>query len=148
MRILILNGPNLNVLGARDTNHYGSKSLRDVLTLLKDTADQLGVEIDHLQSNHEGKLIDYIQQESGNSDGIVINGGALTHYGLSVRDALNDAKLPVVEIHISNIHSREEYRRHSVVEDLAVGQIAGLGWRGYSLALESIVDHIRSTESQ
>ena len=148
MRILILNGPNLNVLGARDINHYGSKTLRDVLTLLKDTADQLGVEIDHLQSNHEGKLIDYIQQESGNIDGIVINGGALTHYGLSVRDALNDAKLPVVEIHISNIHSREEYRRHSVVEDLAVGQIAGLGWRGYSLALESIVDHIRSTESQ
>ena len=92
MRILILNGPNLYVLGARDTNHYGSKTLRDILTLLKDTADQLGVEIDHFQSNHEGKLIDYIQQESGNSDGIVINGGALPHYGLSVRDALNDAK--------------------------------------------------------
>ena len=147
MRILILNGPNLNVLGARDKSHYGDKTLDDVLTDVKDTADRLGVDIDNFQSNHEGKLIDYIQQESGNSDGIVINGGALTHYGLSVKDALTDAKLPVVEIHISNIHSREEYRRHSVVEDLAVGQIAGLGWRGYSLALESIVEHIRSIES-
>ena len=147
MRILILNGPNLNVLGARDKSHYGDKTLDDVLTDVKDTADRLGIDIDHFQSNHEGKLIDYIQQESGNSDGIVINGGALTHYGLSVRDALNDAKLPVVEIHISNIHSREKYRQHSVVEYLAVGQIAGLGWRGYSLALESIVEHIRSIES-
>ena len=147
MRILILNGPNLNVLGARDTSHYGYKTLDDVLTDVKDTAGRLGVDIDHFQSNHEGKLIDYIQQESGNSDGIVINGGALTHYGLSVKDALTDAKLPVVEIHISNIHSREKYRQHSVVEYLAVGQIAGLGWRGYSLALESIVEHIRSIES-
>ena len=147
MRILILNGPNLNVLGARDKSHYGDKTLDDVLTDVKDTAGRLGVDIDHFQSNHEGKLIDYIQQESGNSDGIVINGGALTHYGLSVKDALTDAKLPVVEIHISNIHSREKYRQHSVVEYLAVGQIAGLGWRGYSLALESIVEHIRSIES-
>ena len=147
MRILILNGPNLNVLGARDKSHYGDKTLDDVLTDVKDTADRLGVDIGHFQSNHEGKLIDYIQQESGNSDGIVINGGALTHYGLSVKDALTDAKLPVVEIHISNIHSREKYRQHSVVEYLAVGQIAGLGWRGYSLALESIVEHIRSIES-
>ena len=147
MRILILNGPNLNVLGARDKSHYGDKTLDDVLTDVKNTADRLGVDIDHFQSNHEGKLIDYIQQESGNSDGIVINGGALTHYGLSVKDALTDAKLPVVEIHISNIHSREKYRQHSVVEYLAVGQIAGLGWRGYSLALESIVEHIRSIES-
>jgi len=147
MRILILNGPNLNLLGARDKSHYGDKTLDDVLTDVKDTADRLGVDIDHFQSNHEGKLIDYIQQESGNSDGIVINGGALTHYGLSVKDALTDAKLPVVEIHISNIHSREKYRQHSVVEYLAVGQIAGLGWRGYSLALESIVEHIRSIES-
>ena len=147
MRILILNGPNLNVLGARDTSHYGYKTLDDVLTDIKDTADRLGVDIGHFQSNHEGELINYIQQESGNSDGIVINGGALTHYGLSVRDALTDAKLPVVEIHISNIHSREEYRRYSVVDDLAVGQIAGLGWRGYSFALECIVEHIRSIES-
>ncbi len=147
MRILILNGPNLNVLGARDKSHYGDKTLDDVLTDVKDTADRLGIDIDHFQSNHEGKLIDYIQQESGNSDGIVINGGALTHYGLSVKDALTDAKLPVVEIHISNIHSREKYRQHSVVEYLSVGQIAGLGWRGYSLALESIVEHIRSIES-
>ena len=147
MKILILNGPNLNVLGARDKSHYGYKTLDDVLTDVKDTADRLGIDIDHFQSNHEGKLIDYIQQESGNSDGIVINGGALTHYGLSVKDALTDAKLPVVEIHISNIHSREKYRQHSVVEYLAVGQIAGLGWRGYSLALESIVEHIRSIQS-
>ena len=147
MRILILNRPNLNVFGARDKSHYGDKTFDDVLTDVKDTADRLGVDIDHFQSNHEGKLIDYIQQESGNSDGIVINGGALTHYGLSVKDALTDAKLPVEEIHISNIHSREKYRQHSVVEYLAVGQIAGLGWRGYSLALESIVEHIRSIES-
>ena len=104
MRILILNGPNLNVLGARDTSHYGYKTLDDVLTDIKDTADRLGVDIGHFQSNHEGELINYIQQESGNSDGIVINGGALTHYGLSVRDALTDAKLPVVEIHLSLIH--------------------------------------------
>ena len=138
MRILILNGPNLNVLGARDTSHYGYKNLEDVLTDVKDTADRLGVYIDHFQSNHEGELINYIQQESGNSDGIVINGGALTHYGLSVRDALTDAKLPVVEIHITNIYNREEFRNKSLISRAAKGIICGFGVNGYIMALDSM----------
>ena len=99
--------------------------------------------VDFFQSSQEGALIDYIHDKMGSCSGIIINAGALTHYGLSLKDAVLEAKVPIVEVHISNIHSREKYRRHSVIEGVAVGQIAGLGWKGYSYGLELLVNYIR-----
>ena len=103
MRILVVNGPNLNMLGKRDQSHYGSKTLDEINTAIAERASELDVEIFYFQSNHEGALIDYIQEQTAGSDGIIINPGALTHYGLSLMDALIDAKLPVVEVHLSGV---------------------------------------------
>ncbi|MED5428826.1 MAG: type II 3-dehydroquinate dehydratase [Chloroflexota bacterium] len=147
MKILLINGPNLNNLGKRDTTFYGSDTLPDIVESLIGVANSLNVEIDHFQSNHEGDIIDSLQSERDSIDGLIINGGALTHYGLSLRDAVLDSKIPLVEVHISNIHSRDGYRRHSVVEDIAVGQIAGLGVKGYEYALQLIVQYLRSQEN-
>ena len=144
MKILLVNGPNLNNLGERDVNYYGSSTLTSILENLSEIARSLDVEIKHFQSNQEGNIVDFLQSERDGSNGLIINGGALTHYGLSLRDAVLDAGIPFVEIHISNIHSRDGYRRHSVVEDIAVGQIAGLGVKGYEYALQLIVQHVRS----
>ena len=135
-RYLVINGPNLNALGRRSTSHYGTKTLPDIEALMTEKANSLGVEVEFFQSNHEGAMVDYIQGNSSNAQGIVINAGALTHYGYSLRDALADADLPVVEVHVSNIHARERWRRRSVLSDVVRGQIAGLGWRGYVAALE------------
>ena len=146
MKILLINGPNLNNLGERDVNYYGSSTLTSILENLIGIASSLDVEIKHFQSNQEGNIVDFLQSERDGSDGLIINGGALTHYGLSLRDAVLDAGIPFVEVHISNIHSREGDRRHSVVEDIAVGQIAGLGVKGYEYALQLIVHHVRSQE--
>ena len=137
-RILVLNGPNINVLGRRNPSIYGVKTLDEINSLISVKADELEVEVSFYQSNHEGDLIDRIQQSWGNIDGIVINPGALTHYGYSLKDALIDAVVPVIEVHLGNIHAREEWRRHSVVADVARGQIAGFGWRSYTSALEII----------
>ena len=142
MKILIVNGPNLNNLGRRDPGHYGSRTLADIESDISQKADALNAEVAFFQSNHEGAIVDFIQQSSDEADGVIINAGALTHYGLSMRDALSDARLPIIEVHISNIHARDEYRRHSVVADMAVGQIAGFGWRGYLCALDFLVAHI------
>ncbi|MDY6916836.1 MAG: type II 3-dehydroquinate dehydratase [Chloroflexota bacterium] len=136
MRILFINGPNLNMLGKRDPAIYGSKTLDEINSLVADRARELGVGIEACQSNSEAALIDFIQKESPGADGIVINPGALTHYGHSLREALVDAALPVVEVHLSNIYAREEWRHKSVIAPIAVGQISGLGWRGYVAALE------------
>ena len=135
MKILVVNGPNLNALGRRDHAYYGAESLERVEARLVDRARELGVEIELFQSNEEGEIVGFLQGAEGAS-GLIINAGALTHYGLSLRDALADARLPIVEVHISNIHAREEFRRHSVIAPIAVGQIAGLGTQGYELALE------------
>ena len=137
-RILVLNGPNINVLGRRNPSIYGVKTLDEINNLISAKADELEVDVSFYQSNHEGDLIDRIQQSWGNIDGIVINPGALTHYGYSLKDALIDAVVPVIEVHLGNIHAREEWRRHSVVADVARGQIAGFGWRSYTSALEII----------
>lgn len=142
MKILIINGPNLNNLGRRDPGHYGSKTLAEIESAVARRAGILNVEVAFFQSNHEGDIVDFIQQSTDGADGVIINAGALTHYGLSMRDALADARLPIIEAHISNIHARDEYRRHSVVADMAVGQIAGFGWRGYIYALDFLVAHI------
>lgn len=139
MKVLVINGPNLNNLGKRDATHYGVKTLKDIEELITDKARELGVEVGFFQSNHEGALIDHIQDSSPEASGIVINAGALTHYSQAIRDALADTRLPVVEVHLSNIHSREEFRHYSTIAPVAVGQIAGLGWRGYLYALEYLV---------
>ncbi len=137
--ILVLHGPNLNALGRRDRHHYGVITLEEINRRIADRAGTLGVAIECFQSNHEGALVDKLQERAGSVDGVVINAGALTHYGLSLKDALTDLGVPVVEVHLSNIHAREEWRRHSVLADTALGQIAGLGWRGYTAALEALV---------
>lgn len=142
MKILVINGPNLNMLGQREASYYGVKTLADIEESVKEKARDLDVEIEFFQSNHEGGIVDYLQEAASGADGIVINAGALTHYGLSMRDALGDSRLPIVEIHLSNIHAREEFRHHSVIASIAVGQIAGLGWQGYLFALEFLVTHI------
>ncbi len=138
-RILVLNGPNINVLGRRNPTIYGTLTLDEINGLISEQAKALGVDISFFQSNHEGALIDRIQESWGNIDGIVINPGALTHYGYSLKDALIDAVVPVIEVHLGNIHAREDWRRHSVVADIARGQIAGFGWRSYTSAIEIMV---------
>ena len=142
MKILVINGPNLNMLGRRDPGSYGTTSLAEIEGRIREAAGELGVGVELFQSNHEGAIVDFLQQSSGSASGILINAGALTHYGLSMRDALADTGLPVVEVHISNIHAREEFRKHSVVAPLAIGQIAGLGWRGYIYGLRFLVEHV------
>lgn len=142
MKIIILNGPNLNMLGRREQSYYGVKTLDDIAELVQDRARQLEVETEFFQSNHEGALVDYLQRLTPDVAGIIVNAGALTHYGLSLRDALIDARLPIVEVHLSNIHAREEFRRRSVIADIAQAQIAGLGWQGYIFALEYLASHL------
>ena len=137
--ILVLHGPNLNALGRRDRHHYGVLTLDEINRRIVERANALDVSVECFQSNHEGALVDKLQEHAGSIDGVVINAGALTHYGLSLKDALTDAAVPVVEVHLSNIHAREEWRHHSVLADTALGQIAGLGWRGYTAALEALV---------
>jgi 3-dehydroquinate dehydratase-2 len=132
---LILNGPNLNMLGQRDVSVYGSKTLEEVNTEISRVAVELGVEVIFYQSNLEGELVTCIQEHWDKVQGIVLNPGALTHYGLSLKDALIDCRLPVVEVHLSNPWSREPWRRVSVISDIAKGQVAGFGWRSYTAAL-------------
>ncbi|HEY48698.1 MAG TPA: type II 3-dehydroquinate dehydratase [Dehalococcoidia bacterium] len=136
MKILAIHGPNLNMLGSRQTEFYGDKTLEEIDSLLQEKARELKVELETFQSNHEGELVDFIQKKAPQASGIIINPGALTHYGLSLRDALIDTPLPVIEVHLSNIHAREEFRQKSVIAPIAQGQISGLGWRGYIAALE------------
>jgi len=143
MKILIVHGPNLNLLGKRKKEIYGDKTLEEINSLLQQQAKELGVEIITFQSNSEGSLIDFIQAESPTVEGIIINPGALTHYGLSLRDALGDTDLPVIEVHLSNIYSREEFRQRSVIAPIAKGQISGLGWKGYIAALRTLVAELR-----
>ncbi len=136
MKILVVHGPNLNKLGSRQASIYGDKTLAEIDTLIEKAAFELGIDVEIFQSNHEGGLVDFIQENSSEATGIVINPGALTHYGISLRDALVDTARPVIEVHLSNIFAREEFRQQSVIAPIARGQITGLGWRGYIAALE------------
>ena len=138
MKILVINGPNLNMLGSRKPEIYGPKTLAEINSLLQKRAGELGVELETYQSNHEGYLIDFIQKKAKKATGIIINPGALTHYGLSLRDALEDSTLPVIEVHLSDIQHREEFRKNSVIAPIARKQISGQGWQGYIIALETL----------
>jgi 3-dehydroquinate dehydratase-2 len=139
VRILLINGPNLNTLGQREPEIYGSLTLEQIVARVGERAQALGVELLDFQSNSEGAIIDFLQQQAVAADGIIINAGALSHYGLSLRDALAGAGKPAIEVHISNIHAREPFRRRSLTASVCKGVITGLGWFGYIAALEALV---------
>ena len=139
-RIVVVNGPNLNLLGKREPHIYGTRSLEDLNKAVRDKAGKLGVEVSLFQSNHEGEIIDFLQKEAPGSAVIVINPGAFSHYSLAIFDCLQALALPVVEVHLSNIHAREEFRSKSVTARAARGVITGLGFAGYDLALEYLTD--------
>ena len=138
-RILVLNGPNLNLLGTREPEIYGSTKLSDINTLLKTRAKELGADINFLQSNIEGELVNAIQQAQGVYDFILLNAAAFTHYSIAIRDAIAAISVPVIEIHLSNVHSREEFRHHSVIAPVVMGQICGFGIDSYIAALDVAV---------
>jgi len=142
MRILVINGPNLNMLGKRDANHYGSFTLQDVEDKLRQVAALLTIKVDFFQSNHEGALIDTIQVAKQKFEGILMNPGAFTHYSYAIRDAIEACGIPVMEVHISDIHNREDFRKVSVLEPVCVGQIAGRGILSYVDGLKELVEKI------
>ena len=137
-RVLVVNGPNLNMLGIREQDLYGTLSLEDINREMTNLAQQEGVDIDFFQSNHEGELVDRIQETMGNTDAIIINAGALTHYSIALLDALKAVQIPFVEVHLTNIYAREEFRHKSLLSPLAQGGIFGLGSYGYTLALKAV----------
>ncbi len=140
MRILLVNGPNLNMLGRRQPEIYGSMTLQDIVDRVTKRAQELDIEIVPFQANSEGAIVDFLQENGPGADGVLINAGALTHYGLSLRDAFESIQKPFVEVHISNIHARDEYHRHSKISFVATGVIAGLGPFGYIAALHAIAN--------
>ena len=146
--VFILNGPNLNLLGVREPSIYGRDTLGDIEERCSARAAALGLEIDFRQTNHEGQLVDWIQEARESADGIILNAGALTHTSVALLDALSAAELPVIEVHLSNIFRRESFRHHSYVSLAANGVICGLGARGYELALDGIASLIESESDE
>jgi 3-dehydroquinate dehydratase II len=144
VRIGVVHGPNLNLLGTRDADTYGSTPLDGIEALLRERAAERNVEITSVQSNHEGALIDWIQERSDDVRGWLVNAGALTHTSVGLRDALAASGRPFVEVHLSNIFSREDFRRESLLADLAVGVIAGFRANSYLLGLDALIDHLHA----
>ncbi|ELS01674.1 3-dehydroquinate dehydratase [Xenococcus sp. PCC 7305] len=142
--ILAIHGPNLNLLGIREPQTYGSTTLAQVNESLQQEAQRLQVGLSCLQSNHEGALVDAIHQAQGKHQGIIINAGAYTHTSVAIRDALAGVAIPTVEVHLSNIYRREEFRHHSYIAAIAIGQISGFGANSYLLGLQALVTHLKS----
>jgi 3-dehydroquinate dehydratase-2 len=138
--LLLVNGPNLNLLGTREPGIYGTSSLADIISAARDRARQHDCELLDFQSNHEGAILDFIHEHAEHADGLIINPGALTHYSVALRDAIAGTRLATVEVHLSNVHQRESFRHQSVISGVTVGQVVGLGPFGYSLAIEWFVD--------
>jgi len=144
MRIVVLNGPNLNLLGQREPELYGHTTLAEIEAMVREAAGPLGAEIEWFQTNHEGALVEAVQGLRGRADGALINAAALTHSSLALRDALLAVRIPFVELHLSNIFAREPERRHSVIADLAVGMVTGFGPQSYLLALQALMGRLRA----
>ena len=142
-KILVINGPNLNLLGTREPEIYGSTTLSDINDMLKRQADELGVEIEFIQSNIEGEIVTAIQNARNVYNFILLNAAAFTHYSIAIRDAISAIDVPVIEIHLSNVHAREEFRHHSVIAPVVMGQICGFGVDSYTAALDIAVRKIR-----
>jgi 3-dehydroquinate dehydratase-2 len=140
--LLILNGPNLNLLGTRQPDIYGAATLADIEVLCRDTAAEFGMDIECLQSNHEGALVDAIHAARGTHNGIVLNAGAYSHTSVALHDAIVGTEMAVIEVHISNIHARESFRHHSFITPAAVGMISGVGVQGYSLAVRALAEYL------
>ena len=138
-KILVINGPNLNLLGKREPTIFGSSSLEDINELMLQKAAVNNIDIEFLQSNHEGVIVDSIQDATNKFDYIIINAAAFTHYSIAIRDAIAAIDIPVIEVHLSNIHKREEFRKNSVIAPVVVGQISGFGVDSYLIALEAVV---------
>ena len=148
MKILVINGPNLQLLGRRKAEFYGTRTLPEIEKDLRNTAAELGVELDFMQSNHEGVLVDAVAAAIGTVDGIVINPAAYTHTSIALRDALEAARIPAVEVHLSNVSARDDFRHVSLTAPMCLGQIAGLGADGYEWALRALVRYLKKQESQ
>lgn len=147
MKIIVINGPNLNMLGIREQEIYGHKSFKDICSFIEGEAETLGVSVEIVQSNIEGEIVNHIQRAYRDCfDGIVINPAAYTHYSIAIYDALKAVKLPAVEIHLSNINSREEYRKTSITAPACIGVVCGFGYYGYKMALEALCHNIRGKE--
>jgi len=136
-KVLVLNGPNLNLLGTREPDVYGAETLQDIEANCRARAESLGLDIEFRQTNAEGQLVDWVQQARDTADAIIVNAGAYTHTSVALLDALRAVDLPVLEVHLSNIHQREDFRHHSYVSQTAVGMICGFGGFGYEMALEA-----------
>ena len=148
LRVLVLHGPNLNLLGNREESVYGTTTLGEINASLSKLGSELGVELDIRQSNHEGELVTWIQEARSKYQGIIINPAAYTHTSIAVRDALSAVDIPAIEVHLSNIHRREEFRRHSYVSGVTLGQISGFGPTGYLLALRGLHEYLSSHGGQ
>jgi 3-dehydroquinate dehydratase-2 len=144
LSILVLHGPNLNMLGQREPGIYGALTLADINRLLQEKAEQVQVSIFAMQSNHEGVLVDAIHEALGKHQGILINAGAYTHTSVALRDAIAAVNLPTVEVHLSNIYRREDFRHHSYIAPVVIGQISGFGAQSYLLGLQALVHHLKS----
>lgn len=144
----VLNGPNLDRLGAREPEHYGTSSLEEIEADLRAAVEGRGsVELEFVQSNHEGELLDWLGERSADLDGLLVNAGALTHTSVALRDALESAAVPFIEVHLSNVHAREPFRRRSYLADLAVGVVAGFRASSYRLALEGLLEHLEASDA-
>jgi 3-dehydroquinate dehydratase II len=147
LRILVLHGPNLNLLGRREPHIYGRMTLPEIDARLRRLGEELNAEVETFQSNHEGALLDHLHLRLDTLDGCVLNPAALTQYGVGLHDCIKSLPFPVIEVHLSNIHSRELWRRHSLIGEAARGSVVGLGWRSYTAALRALVEMVREDPS-